>query len=115
MFEPGENEVIVGEAAAARSSPASTSARRMRWGAERVDGGRASSPPAARSAESEIWCDVGVLQPAYRRGNSFQSVYARLESPEAFDALQGRADHRPAARRQGAARERLSTPSSRRR
>ena len=35
-------------------------------------------------AESEIWCDAGVLQPAYRRGDSFQSVYARLESPEAF-------------------------------
>jgi putative ABC transport system permease protein len=34
-----------------------------------------------------------VLQPAYRRGNSFQAVYAKLESPEAFvdfkDSLTG--------------------------
>jgi putative ABC transport system permease protein len=35
-------------------------------------------------AETEIWVDASVLQPAYRRGNSYQSVYAKLESPEAF-------------------------------
>ena len=35
-------------------------------------------------AESEIWCDAAVLQPAYRRGNSYQAVYAKLESPDAF-------------------------------
>ena len=26
-------------------------------------------------AESEIWCDARVLQGAYRRGDSYQSVY----------------------------------------
>jgi putative ABC transport system permease protein len=35
-------------------------------------------------AEGEIWVDAAVLQPAYRRGNSYQAVYAKLESPEAF-------------------------------
>jgi putative ABC transport system permease protein len=35
-------------------------------------------------AETEIWVDASVLQPAYRRGNSYQSVYAKLESPDAF-------------------------------
>lgn len=35
--------------------------------------------------ETEVWCDARVLQPAYNRGNSFQSVHARLTSPEAFD------------------------------
>jgi putative ABC transport system permease protein len=30
---------------------------------------------------------VKVLQPAYRRGNSYQSVYARLSSPDAFNQL----------------------------
>jgi putative ABC transport system permease protein len=35
-------------------------------------------------AESEIWCDASVLQSAYRRGNSYQSVYARLESAGSF-------------------------------
>ena len=28
-----------------------------------------------------------VLQPAYRRGDSFQSVLARLESPDVFDGF----------------------------
>ena len=37
-----------------------------------------------RVADSELWCDAKVLQPAYRRGNSFQSVYVRLESADAF-------------------------------
>ena len=35
-------------------------------------------------AETELWCDARYLQGAYRRGNSFQSVHARLESPAAF-------------------------------
>ncbi len=35
-------------------------------------------------AESEIWVDAAVLQPAYRRGTSYQAVYARLESRDAF-------------------------------
>jgi putative ABC transport system permease protein len=38
-------------------------------------------------AESEIWCDVKVLQGAYKRGNSFQSVLARLDSPASFDTF----------------------------
>jgi putative ABC transport system permease protein len=38
-------------------------------------------------AESELWCDARVLQQAYRRGNSYQSVLARLESADAFQPL----------------------------
>jgi len=37
------------------------------------------------AAESEVWSDAKVLQDAYNRGDSFQSVYVRLESPAAFD------------------------------
>ncbi|MEW6251591.1 MAG: ABC transporter permease, partial [Planctomycetota bacterium] len=33
---------------------------------------------------SEIWTDAAVLQPAFQRGDTFQSVYARLTSPAAF-------------------------------
>ena len=33
------------------------------------------------AAESEIWTDATVLQDAYHRGDSFQSVYARLAQP----------------------------------
>jgi putative ABC transport system permease protein len=39
------------------------------------------------SAESEIWCDSKVLQGAYRRGNSYQSVLIQLDSPASFDSL----------------------------
>ncbi len=35
-------------------------------------------------AESEVWCDAAVLQAAYRRGDSYQAVYARLATPAAF-------------------------------
>jgi putative ABC transport system permease protein len=38
-------------------------------------------------SESELWCDAKVLQPAYRRGNSYQSVYLRLESVDSFQKL----------------------------
>ena len=46
-------------------------------------------------SESEIWTDAGVLQPAYRRGDSFQSVYAKLESPEAFTTFKDALDADP--------------------
>jgi putative ABC transport system permease protein len=36
-------------------------------------------------AESEIWCDARVLQSAYRRGNSYQSVLARLDTPASLE------------------------------
>ena len=36
------------------------------------------------AAESEIWTDAAVLQPAYHRGDSFQSVYVKLISPSQF-------------------------------
>jgi len=38
-------------------------------------------------AESEIWCDARVLQSAYRRGNSYQSVLAKLDSPASFNTF----------------------------
>jgi putative ABC transport system permease protein len=37
--------------------------------------------------ESEILCDARVLQGAYRRGNSYQSVLARLDSPASLDGF----------------------------
>jgi putative ABC transport system permease protein len=35
-------------------------------------------------SESEIWTDASVLQGAYQRGNSFQTVQVKLRSPQAF-------------------------------
>ena len=39
------------------------------------------------AAETELWCDARMLQGAYRRGNSYQSVLVLLESPQTFDTL----------------------------
>jgi putative ABC transport system permease protein len=36
-------------------------------------------------AETEVWSDARTLQGAYRRGNSYQLVLAKLESVQAFD------------------------------
>jgi putative ABC transport system permease protein len=84
-FEPGKNEIIAGRAAS-RQFVDLTVGRTIKWGENTWtlvgifdDGGAVS--------ESELWCDVKVLQPAYRRGNSYQSVYARLASPDSFTQL----------------------------
>ncbi len=83
MFEWGLNEVIVGAGAqqqfAGLGIGSSIEVGQEKWpivGIFEIDGGL---------AESEIWVDAAVLQPAYRRGNSFQSVYVKLSSREAFD------------------------------
>jgi putative ABC transport system permease protein len=38
-------------------------------------------------AETELWCDARVLQGAYRRGNTYQSVLARLDSAQSYDTF----------------------------
>ncbi|MGH9362047.1 MAG: ABC transporter permease, partial [Thermoanaerobaculia bacterium] len=83
MFAWGKNEVIAGEAAAHQFAGLDVGSR-LRLGQNEWE---VVGIFAADGAlwESELWCDVGVLQPAYRRGNSFQSMVARLESPAAFD------------------------------
>jgi putative ABC transport system permease protein len=82
MFEWGLNEVVVGVGALAEFEGLEIGSvipvAQEDWpvvGLFKAAGGL---------AETEIWVDASVLQPAYRRGNSYQSVYARLESPEAF-------------------------------
>ena len=84
-FEPGKNEVMVGRAAAEEFAGLDLG-RHLRWGENEwtvvgvfTDGGSL--------AESEIWCDAAVLQPAYRRGTTFQSVHVRLQSVDAFTAF----------------------------
>jgi putative ABC transport system permease protein len=38
-------------------------------------------------AETEVWCDARTLQGVYRRGNTFQSLLAQLESPDSYDTF----------------------------
>lgn len=81
-FERGKNEVIVGVGAAKEFSNLDVGNKfrvgRNEWevvGVFSAGGG---------TAESEIWTDAAVLQTAFHRGNSFQSVYAKLTAPDAF-------------------------------
>lgn len=85
MFTEGTNEIVVGKAAS-RQFANLTVGSATKWGQNRwtVVGIFDANGSAA---ESEIWCDAKVLQPAYQRGNSYQSVYARLESAEGFPAF----------------------------
>lgn len=85
MFETGRNEIIVGTAAAAEFAGLDLG-NTLRWGENSwtVVGFFKTN---GTIAESELWCDVGVLAPAYKRGNTYQSVYARLASPAGFDHL----------------------------
>jgi putative ABC transport system permease protein len=81
-FHPGRNEVIVGRAAAREFAGLDVGSR-LRWGENEWQvAGIFTADDSIY--ESEIWADVRVLQPAYRRGSGFQSVYARLESADAF-------------------------------
>ena len=85
MFESGRNEIVVGRAASRQFANLSVGSS-VRWGENtwQVVGIFAANGSVA---ESELWCDARVLQPAYRRGNSYQSVYARLESEDGFQAV----------------------------
>ncbi len=38
-------------------------------------------------AESEVWADAAILQSAYRRGNSYQAVYTKLETAGSFQGF----------------------------
>lgn len=82
MFESGRNEVIVG-VGAARAFAGLDVGRSLRVGPNewKVVG---MFTGGGGSAESEIWTDAAVLQPVYQRGDSFQSVYVKLTSPDAF-------------------------------
>jgi putative ABC transport system permease protein len=85
MFETGKNEMIVGRGVEQEFVGIGVGDT-IRFGL--VDWQVVGAFEAGgSSAESEVWTDVRVLQDAYRRGNSYQSVRVRLESPESIDAL----------------------------
>jgi putative ABC transport system permease protein len=82
MFEFGTNEVIVGRGASGQFAGLTVGEEirsgQNRWrvvGIFESDGGL---------YETEIWCDARVLQGAYRRGNTYQTVLARLDSSDSF-------------------------------
>jgi putative ABC transport system permease protein len=81
-FEWGKNEVIVGTAAARQFAGMKVGGTikvgREQWpvvGIFSANGG---------AAESEVWTDATMLQGAFNRGDSFQAVYGKLQTPGAF-------------------------------
>ncbi|MCX6878694.1 MAG: ABC transporter permease [Verrucomicrobia bacterium] len=81
-FETGRNEVIVG-VGAARAFAGLEIGKQLKVGQNVWDVVGIFSANGGL-AESEIWADTAVLQPAYHRNNSFQSVYVRLTSASAY-------------------------------
>ena len=82
LFQGGKNEVLAGVGAAREFAGLEVGKKflvgRNEWevvGIFSAGGG---------TAESEIWTDARILQAAYNRGNSFQSVYVKLTAPDAF-------------------------------
>jgi putative ABC transport system permease protein len=85
MFQFGTNEVVVGRGAKVNFKGLTVGSTihsgQNTWqvvGVFETDGS---------IAETEIWCDSRVLQGAYRRGNSYQTVLARLDSSQSFDTF----------------------------
>jgi putative ABC transport system permease protein len=83
MFQFGTNEAIVGRAASRQFAG-------VDLGSEFKSGQLTlkivgTFESGGSVAETEIWCDSHLLQGVYRRGNSYQTVLARLDSPASFD------------------------------
>ena len=85
MFEFGTNEVIAGRGAAGQFGGLDVGNEirlgQVTWrvvGIFETDGS---------VAETEVWSDARTIQGAYRRGNSYQTVLARLDTAESFTAF----------------------------
>jgi putative ABC transport system permease protein len=85
MLQFGTNEIVAGRAATRQFDGLSVGSQvksgQITWTVVGVfeSGGTVS--------ETELWADARILQGAYRRGNSYQSVLARLESPQSYSAF----------------------------
>jgi putative ABC transport system permease protein len=85
MFIPGKFEVIVGHGAAVQFAGLEVG-RKLHWGTTDWDV-VGEFDDAGGVSESEIWTDATVLQGAYNRGTSYQSVRVKLTSPAAIQSL----------------------------
>ncbi len=85
MFKEGTNEVIVGDGVV-QSYDGLDVGKVVRWGGANWNVvGRFTDKQGI--AESEVWGDTRVVQQAWRRGNSYQSIRVKLESPAALKTL----------------------------
>lgn len=86
MFEPGTNEIIVGEAVL-RAYEGFELNQAIRIGSNEWQVVGLFST-GGTVFESEIWADVGVVQNLYQRGNSLQSIRVRLSTVDAISQLE---------------------------
>ncbi|MDY6946461.1 MAG: FtsX-like permease family protein [Pseudomonadota bacterium] len=84
-FTPGKFEVVVGKGASLQFAGLKVGdqfrAGTTNWTVTGIFEDRGSV------AESEVWTDATVLQNAYARGNSYQSMRVKLTSPGAMQAF----------------------------
>ena len=84
-FEEGRNELIVGRGAHTQFANLDVGSTIKFGPTEWTVVGIFSA--GGGLSESELWCDVRILQNAYRRGNSFQSVRVKLTDSDALSEL----------------------------
>jgi putative ABC transport system permease protein len=85
MFREGTNEVVIGDGVV-KNYDGLEVGKKVRWGATDWSVvGRFTDQGGI--AESEAWGDTRVVQQAWRRGNSFQSIRVKLENPAALKTL----------------------------
>ena len=85
-FTPGTFEIIAGRGASQQFAGL-TVGNKLRWGTTdwTVVG---IFEDRGSVAESEVWTDATVLQGAYNRGTTYQSMRVKLTSPEAYRAFE---------------------------
>ncbi len=93
MFEPGAAELIVG-ASVQREFSGFDMGDTIRLGTNTWTVVGVFSTGGSLF-DSEIWTDIGVLQNLYQRGNSVQSVRARLTSVDAISDFRTYAENEP--------------------
>ncbi len=93
MFEEGKNEIVVGRSAQQEFLGLETGST-IRFGQSEWKIVGAFEAEGSVS-ESELWTDVRVLQGAYRRGNSFQSVRVKLQSENSLETLTAALENDP--------------------
>jgi putative ABC transport system permease protein len=84
-FTPGTFEIIAGRGASQQFAGLSVG-NKLRWGTTdwTVVG---IFEDRGSVAESEVWTDATVLQGAYNRGTTYQSMRVKLTSPEAYSSF----------------------------
>jgi putative ABC transport system permease protein len=93
MFEPGAAELVVG-ASVQREFSGFDMGDTIRLGTNTWTVVGVFSTGGSLF-DSEIWTDLGVLQNLYQRGNSVQSIRARLTSVEAIADLRSYVENEP--------------------